>query len=161
MFALCFTVCMPSATKLDFHWILPAKLAQGSYPEPPIAAFGPFDTVVFAAEELQPKLRALPRNKQAVFVPMDDDPYRPIPKPAEARILDVGRALAEEVQAGRRVLVTCAMGANRSGILTGATLIALGYPGKEAVRLIRERRHLGGNEKALFNPVFRAFVAAR
>jgi protein-tyrosine phosphatase len=153
---------MPKArTQLDFHWILPGKLAQGSYPDPPIAAFGPFDTVVFAAEELQPRLVALPKNKRAVLAPMDDDPYRPIPPALQNRILHIGDMLAKEIESGRRVLTTCAMGANRSGILSGATLLALGYSGADAVRLIRERRKLDGGEKALFNPVFRAFVAAR
>lgn len=161
MYALCDTVPMSDHARLDFHWLLPGKLAQGSYPEPPVAAFGPFDTVVFAAEELQPRLTALPRSKRAILMPMDDDPYRPIPQALQKKILSLGELLAKEIESGRRVMTTCAMGANRSGIISGATLLALGYPGGEAVRIIRERRKLGGGDKALFNPIFRAFVAAR
>jgi len=145
---------------LDFHWIIPG-LAQGSYPRPPISAFGPFDIVVFCAEELQPQLRALPRTKQAVYVPMDDDPYKPVPALIQKKVAAIGTALAQEIRAGRRVLVTCAMGANRSGLVTGMTLVALGHKGHTAVDLIRAKRILGGGQKALFNPIFAAHVAAR
>ena len=148
----------PQRQKLDFHWILDGKLAQGAYPRPPIEAFGPFDVVVFCAEELQPRLVALPRTKKAVYVPMDDNPYQPVPAADAKKVREVGAMLAKEVLTGRRVLVTCAMGANRSGLVTGMTLISLGHPGAEAVALIRERRILEGGEKALFNPIFAAFV---
>lgn len=144
--------------KLDFHWILDGKLAQGAYSKPPIELFGPFDVVVFCAEELQPRFKALPRTKKAVYVPMDDNPYQPVP-PADANnVKIVGAMLAREVLAGRRVLITCAMGANRSGLVTGMTLRSLGHKGPDAVSLIRERRILGGGQKALFNPVFASFV---
>lgn len=147
--------------KLDFHWILPGKLAQGARPKPAIEAFGPFDVVVFTAMEYQPPLRALPRSKKAVYVPMDDNPYQPVSAADAKRVRDIAALLAKDVLAGRRVLITCQMGANRSGLVTGMTLRALGHGGDAAVALIRERRILGGGEKALFNPVFAAFVAAR
>jgi hypothetical protein len=41
--------------------------------------------------------------------------------------------------------------------LTGMTLRSLGHRGPDAVSLIRERRILGGGQKALFNPVFASF----
>lgn len=148
----------PRNQRLDFHWILDGKLAQGAYPKPPIEAFGPFDIVVFCAEELQPRLVALPRTKKAVYVPMDDNPYQPVPTADAKRVREVGEMLAKDVLAGKRVLVTCAMGANRSGLVTGMTLRALGHGGVESVSLIRERRILGDGQKALFNPIFASFV---
>jgi protein-tyrosine phosphatase len=146
---------------LDYHWILAGKLAQGAYPKPPIEAFGPFDVVVFCAEELQPRLHALPRTKKAVYVPLDDNPYQPVSAADAKRVREIGAVLAKDILAGRRVLVTCAMGANRSGLVTGMTLRALGHHGPAAVELIRARRIIeGGRQKALFNPVFAAFVTA-
>lgn len=151
----------PTNRRLDFHWILDGKLAQGAYPKPPIEAFGPFDIVVFCAEELQPRLTALPRTKKAVYVPMDDNPYQPVPEADAKKVREVGKMLAQEVLSGKRVLITCAMGANRSGLVTGMTLRSLGHEGPDAVSLIRQRRKLGDGQQALFNPVFAAFVAAR
>ena len=146
--------------KLDYHWILDGKLAQGAYSKPPIEFFGPFDTVVFCAEEFQPSFKALPRTKKAIYMPMDDDPDKPVPANDAKNVKAVSAMLAKEVLAGRRVLITCAMGANRSGLVTGMTLRSLGHQGPDAVSLIRQRRILLGlREKALFNPVFAAFVA--
>jgi len=144
--------------ELDYNWILPGKLAQGARPKPVYPAFGPFDVVVFTAMEYQPRVGALPRSKEAVYLPMDDDPYRPIP-PAIIQAVEVMSVkLARAIQSGRRVLVTCQMGANRSGLVTGMTLRALGYKGPDAVALIRAKRVLQDGEKALYNPIFAKFV---
>jgi len=148
-------------SKLDFHWILPGKLAQGSYPRPPIEAFGPFDVVVFCAEELQPRLTALPKTKKAVYAPMDDNPYQPVPGAVQKLIRTIAADLARDIRSGKRVLVTYAMKANRSGLVTRLTLRMLGHAGPDAVNLIREKRIIaGGRQKALFNPVFAQYVAA-
>jgi len=42
---------------------------------------------------------------------------------------------------GRRVLIRCAAGMNRSGLLTAMVLMRSGYSADDAVELIRARRH--------------------
>jgi hypothetical protein len=42
---------------------------------------------------------------------------------------------------GRRVLIRCAGGMNRSGLLVGLTLVRSGFSPDEALDMIRERRH--------------------
>lgn len=48
--------------------------------------------------------------------------------------------LARAIRRGKRVLILCHEGRNRSGLVTGLTLWNLGYLGRDAVRLIKSRR---------------------
>jgi len=124
------------------------RLAQGS--APPSGVSVPFDGIVLAALEYQPELPAY----AVLRVPLDD-PFPPKPPP-DARTVALIRAgaqqVASEVRAGRRVLVTCAQGRNRSGVLAGLALVELGMPGQQAAALIRRLR--GG----LTNPYFWTMV---
>lgn len=66
---------------------------------------------------------------------------------------DLAAELADYVRDGRRVVVLCRMGRNRSGILTGLILRELGMTGRDAVRHIKRRRRnaltgRGGDEGA-------------
>jgi len=53
-------------------------------------------------------------------------------------------------QSGKRVLIRCQAGWNRSGLVTALTLIKVGYQPKDAIKLIREKRC----QEALCNPIF-------
>jgi hypothetical protein len=55
-------------------------------------------------------------------------------------IHELGIRVADHVRAGDKVLVNCMSGMNRSGLLVGRALVALGYPPVEAVELIRRAR---------------------
>jgi len=148
---------MPSGYD-DFDFIAP-RLAQGSYPDHPPDAFTEFDVVVFCAKELQPRNVKHHPAQSAVFVPMDDDPYRPIDPPSGKTLHGIARKLANAVQGGKRVLITCAAGMNRSGLVTGLTLVYLGWSGADAVKTIRTRRRKDEGQEALFNPIFAQYVA--
>ncbi len=54
------------------------------------------------------------------------------------------------LRAGRRTLVRCHAGYNRSGLVVAQTLVGLGYDAPTAVKIIRERR----SPFALNNGVF-------
>ena len=54
---------------------------------------------------------------------------------------------------GKRVLVHCTMGRNRSGLINGCILWLNGMTGEDAVRLIQEKR-----PGALSNPVFASYL---
>jgi len=142
----------------DFDWIISGKLAQGAYPDPPDRVFATFDTVVFTAEEAQPRWLSPPAGKTPIFVPMDDDLYRPVDL-ASAQILNrLANQLADEVVRGRKVLITCWQGANRSGLLTALVLMKVkGMNGAAAIRTIQQRRRPKGIE-ALCNPMFQQFL---
>ena len=63
---------------------------------------------------------------------------------------EAGRATAGWIRRGKRVLVTCRQGRNRSGWVTGIALIELGVPAKKAIAAIR---HVRGDD-ALDNAGF-------
>lgn len=46
----------------------------------------------------------------------------------------------EQVVAGRKTVVTCQCGLNRSGLVVGLALRSLGYDAEEAIRLVRAAR---------------------
>lgn len=73
-----------------------------------------------------------------------------------ARIDELSVLAAGAVSAGRRVLVRCSGGLNRSGLLVAATLVRLGYAPDEAIGLVRGAR----GPWALTNPAFVTHVRA-
>ena len=90
------------------------------------------------------------RDRDYTFLPLDDVPWIEDPDAIHA----LGRLVAEKVAGGRRVVVNCAAGLNRSGLIVGRALIHLGYPPREAIRLIRRAR----GRHALFNRAFEEFL---
>lgn len=137
----------------NFDWLLPGRLAQGSYPGASPSIFKNWDVVVYCAEELQPHF-AVPRGKAVYHFPIDDDIYRPVPPEVSQLGWKLAGTLADHVRSGHRVLVTCAMGANRSGLVNGMTLMRVnGMSGDTAVEIIKRNRRSGGQE-ALSNPMF-------
>ena len=57
---------------------------------------------------------------------------------------------------GRRVLIRCAGGMNRSGLLVGLTLVRSGFSPDEAIEMIRERRHRWALNNQAFVELLRA-----
>ena len=130
---------------VGYTYLLPSRLlAQGS--APPAGVRIPFDTVVLAALEYQPDLPGY----EVLHVPLDDGP--PPDAQARARIRSAAHAVASRVRAGRRVLVTCWQGRNRSGVIAGLAMRELGIPGAVAARRIRLLRN------GLHNPHFMRLV---
>ncbi|MEV5828648.1 hypothetical protein AB0L25_24115 [Spirillospora sp. NPDC052242] len=65
-------------------------------------------------------------------------------------VCGAAEAAAEAVRDGRRVLVRCHSGYNRSGLVVVQTLVGLGYGVEDAIFLVRYRR----SKWALNNPLF-------
>jgi protein-tyrosine phosphatase len=125
------------------------QLAQGSAPPPNVQL--PFDFVVLSAVEYQDV--NIP-GSEVLRVPLDDS--GPPPTPVEHTLIRVAaHEVAQQVRNGQRVLVTCAQGRNRSGVIAGLALVELGMPREEAIRRIREFRN------GLVNPHFHAMVGGR
>jgi protein-tyrosine phosphatase len=85
-----------------------------------------------------------------VVHPIDDVPWIEDP----GAIHELGIRVAEHVRAGDKVVVNCMSGLNRSGLLVGRALVALGYLPIEAVELIRRAR----GPHALSNREFTRFL---
>ncbi|MFJ3666388.1 dual specificity protein phosphatase family protein [Streptomyces sp. NPDC090106] len=73
-----------------------------------------------------------------------------------AGVIRLARAAGEAVDEGRRVLVRCHHGYNRSGLVVAQSLIRAGYSAEEAIRLIRSRR----SPWALHNDLFVDYLRA-
>lgn len=144
----------------DYNWILPNKLAQGAFPDAHPGLFHAFDVVVYCAKEDQvPGFRA-PPGKSVLRIPLDDDIYKPIPRPVEPYLHQLALQLCRHLNAGQKALVTCIQGKNRSGLIVGLTLLKL-YPGwtaQQVITLIRRNRKLGGGEEALANPMYEQYL---
>ena len=98
--------------------------------------------------------------KRAVKVPdgcvylgwkFDDDPKR---APDRELLRGLARLLADRVSARETVVVYCAGGLNRSGLVVAQTLIELGHEPAEAIELVRAAR----GTWALSNPAFEALL---
>jgi hypothetical protein len=102
----------------------PGELWQGA--DPPVGPFlnrlG-FTNLVLCAEELQHRASLYP-GVHVDYLPLDDADYIP------PNVMPMGQRVARMVHAGRRVLVACHMGINRSGLLVAVALWHLtGAPG--------------------------------
>lgn len=100
------------------------NLYIGSAPDPADPEFSRFDDVVLCAREYQPA-RHLFGRVNVVRMPFDDDPTS---YPSDEELREICRTasfVAEAVRNGRRVLVTCAAGRNRSGLVVATALLKL------------------------------------
>ncbi|MET8612675.1 MULTISPECIES: protein-tyrosine phosphatase family protein [Streptomyces] len=73
-----------------------------------------------------------------------------------AGVIRLARAANESLDAGRRVLVRCYHGYNRSGLVVAHALVQRGAAADEAIRVIRARR----SAWALHNELFVAYLRA-
>jgi hypothetical protein len=65
-------------------------------------------------------------------------------------VCDLAEVAAGAVRDGRRVLVRCHSGYNRSGLVAGQCLITMGFTAAAAIGLIRDRRSGQALNNALF-----------
>lgn len=136
---------------MGYQFILPKLLAQGSAP-PPEAQL-PFDVLVLCAREYQPPASYFP-GVEVLHVPLDDS--GPPPTTDEVRLAVLaGKRVCHLLRKGKRVLVTCAMGRNRSGLVSGLALINCGASSSRAIDAIKQAR-----ANALSNAYFREILHA-
>lgn len=142
---------------LDFQWIAP-NLAQGSFPSnDPSLLWSHFDVVVYMAmpeEGGQPDVLTMP-GKKVLRAPIDDR-GAPISETEERRVRRVLPEVVSAVRSGKRVLVSCMHGRNRSGLVVGLAMRHL-YPSMEAQKVVQ---HIRERRKALSGPALtnRRFV---
>ncbi len=95
-----------------------------------------FDVLVLCARELQPERLAF--GRQVIRVPLPDSA---LTGHEVRRALLGGQAAAKALAGGRRVLVTCAAGLNRSALVTGLAMgLTTHMSATDIILRIRERR---------------------
>jgi protein-tyrosine phosphatase len=128
--------------------IIDGVLFQGGVDAPYVLQH-PAKLHVACAHECPP----LPDGAEAVlFFPLHDDPTEPWLDHALwcRQVGKVALAVARSVSERRHTLVTCAMGLNRSGLVTALALRYLGMTPSQAIRTVRDNR----SPDALFNRQF-------
>ncbi|HYK90214.1 MAG TPA: dual specificity protein phosphatase family protein [Acidobacteriota bacterium] len=90
----------------------------------------------------------IPNHMLYVYFPIFDEDL-----PDLRRLHAIARMGASLVDGGYKVLAHCGMGLNRSALMAGLILVYLGMDGKDAVRLLREKR-----PGALFNENFASYL---
>ena len=156
---------MPSASWEDVHAaeiaasnddpvaeILAGQLYMGSHRTP--GTVTSFDVLVGVANDRLIKSSDHPNVIVHHFSIKDDGPPE---LDDRERALNAARLVDMHITGGRRVLVTCLAGYNRSGWIVGLTLLHRGWTPKDAIKLMREKR--GSN--VLNNEFFEAIVLRR
>lgn len=130
------------------------RLWQSGFPINAERLYGDgFSMIVLCAEEMQPAEQEFP-GVEVVYAPMSDslDEGKFVGNLETAQ--HAARQVARALEDGRKVLVTCAMGRNRSSLVTGLALIMYsGISGREAARKIRAVR-----KNALTNDLFSRYL---
>lgn len=116
-----------------------------------------FHTVVLCAEEYQPEAEVF-APARILRVPLRDE-TTPFDFRTKKQLLQAGDVIAKRVRAGEMVLVSCALGRNRSALVGALAVAALcNMRPRDAGKLIRKRRKDQFGVSALENRYFRLFL---
>ena len=117
------------------------ELWQGGYP-PVDSGYlrrEGFDVVVLAAEEFQPQAARFGPGIAVIHAPNYDAPLES--GGDISRAVEASREVARAIRNGKKVLVTCAAGLNRSGLITALSILRLTrLPGEKVIAAIRKAR---------------------
>lgn len=131
-------------------------LFVGSRPFPGRRPRVDVDTIVLAAIEYQPPAELFP-EAEVIHVPLDDDSSRPLRDAEILAATKAGNLVARRLREGRRVLVSCAMGLNRSALIAALAIHEVyGMNADEIIARIRQAR----GSWALTNPNFSRLLRA-
>jgi len=134
------------------------NLWVGGLPTDPEAVDKNFDVLVLAAKSHQDifPVHKYPKTK-VIHVPLDDEPFSPNPPPKEdvAKALKAGLEVHEANSKGKKVLVTCQAGVNRSALVAGLAMVVGGLNADHVINRIRKRRKPPTKSVPLFNKHFR------
>ena len=135
---------------LDAHCVA-TGLWVGGYPGSSVTLRHSFDVLVLCAEELQ----GVDTDIEVLRVPFDDTSAK---QPPLSQLLEMAQRINRRRLAGKRVLVTCAAGVNRSAFVAALALVLEGRSAKAVIRRIRARRQPPVGGHALRNALFVALL---
>lgn len=132
---------------IDATEIVPNLWMGGYPPSGGVLAENGFQALVIAAAEKYPGRNEGLTEKRSddefpgvafLHCPLWDSP---LPESSLDRVMDAASIIAEHVSAGRKTLVTCGQGRNRSGLLVGMAIHAMTkMDGNDIVKMIRDKR---------------------
>lgn len=135
-----------------YNYVLGDVLAVGSAPPEGIRLRPAFDTLILCAKEYQPSDAWFP-DMRVLRVALDDSG----PPPTEAEVqaaITAGHEVARQLRCGKKLLITCYMGRNRSALVAGIALLELGLSARAAIVNIKQAR----GRRALSNEHFVALL---
>lgn len=113
-----------------------------------------YDLIVLCADEFQPEAHIIAKPGTEVIHAPNDDSERPLTRQQACVAIAASRAVAKAFKSGKKVLVSCMQGRNRSGLVMALTLHRLyGMAGERCRGYIRAKR-----PHALTNDSFNAFL---
>lgn len=135
------------------------RLYVGSKP-PPIP-YGQYDTIVLAAIEYQPPASWF-EGTEVIHAPFDDAPTRRMYSNEIVTATNAAQLVARRLREGRRVLVTCAMGINRSALIAALAMHEVwGMSAEEILARIRRARSPWALSNGNFVQLLRAVIDAK
>ena len=135
------------------------RLYVGS--KPPPSPYGQYDTIVLAAIEYQPPAHWFP-GTEVVHAPFDDAPIRRMHATEIATATNAAAHVARRLREGRRVLVTCAMGINRSALIAALAMHDVwGMSAEEILARIRRARSVWALSNVNFVQLLQAVLEAK
>ncbi len=131
------------ASKVTEHLWIGARPVPGSEIQ--------FDRLILSASEYQPPASRFVgiSESEVHHVPLTDN-GEPLSEEQVPKALQAGLFVAAWMKRKKRVVVTCWMGWNRSGLIGAIALMTLGYEVEAAIKKVRAAR----GENALSNPHF-------
>lgn len=130
--------------RLEFANVI-GNLYQGAAP-PPRGLENMFDAVVLMASEYQPNEKQF-EGIEVLHAPIRDT--KPAPDEIQ-RAYAAAKWVSKRLKSGKKVLVSCMAGLNRSGFVSAMALVMDGYNPKSAIHLVKNAR----GPKALSNTYF-------
>ena len=135
------------------------RLFVGS--KPPPGRHAPYDVIVLAAIEYQPAAHLFP-GVEVIHAPFDDAPTRSMHLNEVLTATKAASHVARRLREGRRVLVTCAMGLNRSALIAAIAMHDVyGMSAEEIITRIRRTRSAWALSNPNFVRILRAVIDAK
>ena len=131
------------------------QIWQGSYPgEGRYVAASGFTMLVLCAKELQGPSELFP-DVEVVYAPNYDDGVHDLTRDLLKVAIEAAHRVELAYKQGRKVLITCRMGMNRSGLVTGLALhMIFGWDGRTCVKRVQRKRREHGGHRPLTNYQF-------
>lgn len=140
----------------DLNWRGLSKVAPylyvGSFP--PADRYDGATAIVFCAQERQPSAHDYP-GIRVIHAGIDDTAKRALTAAEITKVQGAAAFVASCMRLHQRVMVTCAMGMNRSGLVAALALRKVyDMSADEAIKAVRAAR----GPFALSNPQFEAYI---
>ncbi len=113
-----------------------------------------YDVIILCADEFQPARHIIATKDMEVVHAPNDDSEKPLTREQLTTAIAASRVAASRFRDGKKVLISCMQGRNRSGLVTALTLHRLyGMAGERCREYIRSKV-----PHALSNPSFNKFL---